>query len=375
MHYNNLRTNDPANRIGCTAIINSIEKRWDKADQDVFIAAVILNPFVKTAPFSSQSRLMTQASILSLLKCLYSRFFSITEEEEELKESLQRLYSDLEGYLDAKGRGICEGLGDYALAIEEHAKNANLSPDPLAVYKGMSIAGEPPPPLFKLADHILSICPNSASCERLFSIFGNTLTKLRNRLGNQTLTSLAELKMHIRDEHVHDGEMKKRVKRFFGNSSHSTNAASTLPLAPHASTPQSPDTTLEPPAQPLSSAMDNENHEMDIDPAMLQLEAPDSASDSPDHARNDFSHIVESFTRLAEGDEDKGDVQMPSHISIEICKLFDFNKSHWVSMHERSASRSLDEELELYELLDMDAPGEEDVNLEVDNTLDSVLHV
>jgi hypothetical protein len=46
-----------------------------------------------------------------------------------------------------------------------------------------------------------------------------------------------------------------------------------------------------------------------------------------------------------------------------------------VSLHERSASRSLDEELEFYELLNLDAPGDEDVNLDVDSTLDSVLHV
>ena len=33
------------------------------------------------------------------------------------------------------------------------------------------------------------------------------------------------------------------------------------------------------------------------------------------------------------------------------------------------------EELELYELLDMDTPKEEHVNVEIDYTLDSVLHV
>jgi hypothetical protein len=48
---------------------------------------------------------------------------------------------------------------------------------------------------------------------------------------------------------------------------------------------------------------------------------------------------------------------------------------HGVSLHERSASRSLNEELELNELLYMDVPGEVYVNLEIDHTLDSVLHV
>lgn len=49
------------------------------------------------------------------------------------------------------------------------------------------------------------------SCERLFSVFGNTLTELRNRLGTDTLTTLMEIKMHVRDEHVRK-KTKDRVK-------------------------------------------------------------------------------------------------------------------------------------------------------------------
>jgi hypothetical protein len=54
--------------------------------------------------------------------------------------------------------------------------------------------------------------------------------------------------------------------------------------------------------------------------------------------------------------------------------LFDFTKKSWIPLHELTASRSLDEELELYELLDLDAPGEEGINVEIDHTLESVLH-
>jgi hypothetical protein len=75
--------------------------------------------------------------------------------------------------------------------------------------------------------HVLSICPNSASCERLFSVYGNILAPHRNRLGNRTLTSLAEVQMHIRDEHVRDGETKKRMKRFFGAKTGVTNQPET----------------------------------------------------------------------------------------------------------------------------------------------------
>ena len=108
---------------------------------------------------------------------------------------------------------------------------------------------------------------------------------------------------------------------------------------------------------------------MKLDPALLQVS---------DDARNDFGRTA--LWNLLRGWQketrtDKGDVQMPSRISSPISELFNFKKNHWVSLHEQSASCSLDEELEFYELLNLDAPGGEDVNLDVDSTLDSVLHI
>lgn len=100
---------------------------------------------------------------------------------------------------------------------------------------------------------------------------------------------------------------------------------------------------------------------MEIDPALQ----------SPDDVINEFNHLTGSFARQAGEDDDDGDGRMPSVIEIKIVKLFDFTKKSWIPSHERSASRSLDEELELYELLDLDAPG---VNVEIDHALDSVLH-
>ena len=42
-------------------------------------------------------------------------------------------------------------------------------------------------------------------------------------------------------------------------------------------------------------------------------------------------------------------------------------------MHSRSSIRSFDEELELYEMLDMDAEGEEDVGVDVDDDMGDLL--
>lgn len=65
---------DAGDPTGCTAILNSLEKRWLATDQPIFIAAVIVNPFFRTTPFASHPCFM-KARINSLLASLYSRFF------------------------------------------------------------------------------------------------------------------------------------------------------------------------------------------------------------------------------------------------------------------------------------------------------------
>ncbi len=83
-----------------------------------------------------------------------------------------------------------------------HDYSKKMSPDPVEVYHDISIPGTQPSPLIRLALHILSICPNSASCERLFSTFGLIMTKLRTRISTKNLVNLAEFKLHLRDENM-----------------------------------------------------------------------------------------------------------------------------------------------------------------------------
>jgi hypothetical protein len=115
IYYTDIKANDSANDLGCAAILDSIEKRWAKADQDVFIAAVILNLFIKMSTFSSQAHFLTRAGILVLMKRLYRQFFSITETPEELEINTRRLFQNLGDYFD--GRGICVDMNQYISAI------------------------------------------------------------------------------------------------------------------------------------------------------------------------------------------------------------------------------------------------------------------
>jgi hypothetical protein len=48
-----------------TAIIDSIEKRWKKADQDLFIACIFLNPFLKMSLFNCSK--LSVAMVLGIL--------------------------------------------------------------------------------------------------------------------------------------------------------------------------------------------------------------------------------------------------------------------------------------------------------------------
>jgi len=73
-HYTRLKREQPEDVAACNAILESLEKRWAKADQDVFIAAVILNPLHKVAPFTKMVS-FSSAGVYTLLSRLWTRFY------------------------------------------------------------------------------------------------------------------------------------------------------------------------------------------------------------------------------------------------------------------------------------------------------------
>ena len=84
--------------------------------------------------------------------------------------------------------------------------------------------------------------------------------------------------------------------------------------------------------------------------------------------------MAEQQSQLVDEDDTDCEPVRQSPIGvILIPTLFDFNRSHWVDMHARAAIRSFDEELQLYEMLDLDAEGEEDVGVDVDNDTGDLL--
>ena len=64
-------------------IQGSLEKRWAKADQDVLILAVFLNPYIRRQPFSRVA--VTHANIYEIAARLLTRIFDQQPDLEFLK--------------------------------------------------------------------------------------------------------------------------------------------------------------------------------------------------------------------------------------------------------------------------------------------------
>ena len=170
-------------------------------------------------------------------------------------------------------------------------------------------------------------------------MFGTTLTKLRNRMGTSTLSSLAELKMHIRSEHQ-ERLTKIRMKHMFGRRSESIPSTTTSPSQPP---PPDPNPGPNEPIIALSASTISEASTFSI----RHLIPDEAAGDEP------------SITR-ADG-----------LISPE--KLFNFDICHWVNLYDEHTKKNITEELELCELLNQDAATDEGAEVDVDEMTGDIL--
>jgi hypothetical protein len=59
--------------------------------------------------------------------------------------------------------------------------------------------------------------------------------------------------------------------------------------------------------------------------------------------------------------------------TVKLVELFNFMDPYWISQYEQAAWHSFDEELELYELLDLDAEGKDQADIDVDDSMGDIL--
>jgi hypothetical protein len=80
--------------------------------------------------------------------------------------------------------------------------------------------------------------------------------------------------------------------------------------------------------------------------------------------------LVSLVDEAADNDHDGS---QSSKIIMRMIDLFDFSKDHWVKFQEASAVGSLEEELELYQLLDLDVPGDPELDLDLNDSIENIL--
>ncbi|KAI6155624.1 hypothetical protein BKA82DRAFT_4011105 [Pisolithus tinctorius] len=124
-----------------SAIIHGLEKCWSKSDQDVFIAAVILNPMYKMRPF---------AKIFLAHICYWSNIGSVSTVVLSLLPNFR--------------------MNTWVQSTVQISITNHQCPDPIWMYESVSFPDQQPSPLQKLAQQIFSICVNSASFLRSLQV-------------------------------------------------------------------------------------------------------------------------------------------------------------------------------------------------------------
>jgi hypothetical protein len=161
-------------------------------------------------------------------------------------------------------------------------------------------------------------------------VFGTILTKLRTRLGNKALVTIAELKLYLREEHLRAHAVKKRLKRSFGTAFGDESVDRSVPLA-----------------TPAHAAE-----------ASLPQSASENSEGTAPYTEPSIRGIVTALVEAVELDDTPPPAPAARATSIPIKNLFDFTQPYWVEAYEKLGMRGLQEELELCELLDLDAEGD-----------------
>lgn len=214
------------------------------------------------------------------------------------------------------------------------------------------------------AQHILSITANSASCERFFSALGGVLNKYRNNFTVTNLINNVELALHVRDEQIQSKVARKQLKKRF-----ETRSASALQEA--ARQQHNPST------QPSSSPPYTTDSESDIhnDYGNNSNVQPTRQPPNLQSFRGLINLEIERTVEDQDSDLSPEDFNIGPRLPFShftVSDLFDFDNPYWSSTFHNSAIRTFNEELEIYELLDCDAEGDDD-ELNIDETTTQAL--
>jgi hypothetical protein len=179
-------------------------------------------------------------------------------------------------------------------------------------------------------------------------MFGLILTRLRSRLRTKAMADLAELRLHLRDEHLRQGLVKARLQRSTTSHENAGTGAADPQEASLAPASQQPPSAVQDHADTLPGATDETDNQTLHAIADLFIQQVDEDEDF-----------------IAPGSQPQGAIQ------ITIAHLFNFSNSYWTTHLKAFASRSLNDELELYELIEAESDGDVSAGHEMDEMVEA----
>lgn len=187
-------------RIG---IHESLEKRWKKADQPVFLLAVVFNPYIRTRCFHPNSPFKLMRGLWPLVKKTFRRFFD-QDPDSAFRQSFANYIAGVGSWSD-EAMSLRE-LKELATAEKSHVNLVSLWREhDTGLDNG-------PNGIVKLAMRILSIVANSAGTERLFSKFGIVHTKHRNRMHHEQTRKIVLVKSDVEERHGRPAQTRNKRK-------------------------------------------------------------------------------------------------------------------------------------------------------------------
>jgi len=184
----------------------------------------------------------------------------------------------------------------------------------------------------------------------------------------------AELKMNIRNEHLRDTQRHSNLRKQFATEvareRHENQQSQVAVPVPTISITHSSDLIL---ATSHSGSGTSNNNSM--------ATSNDETTD-PNTAGNTFRRLVEQHMNQADIDRTDNKPLFPlgplsrdnvtRYQPMRIQDIFDFSNPYWKELIKKTVTRTFDQELEFYNMLDLDADGE-DLGADVDDLTGEVL--
>ena len=156
-------------------MMDSLEKRWAKMEQKLFLLAYVLHPARMLQHINPKLEFAYSCNIATYAGELYERLFS-----DSTAADSSEVFKQVACYLGMKG-AVANSIPKYT----------NSKEDPGTFW---SLMKQSTPQLARLATQLSQVAVNSAAVERLFSAFLNIQTKRRNKLVHERVHKIAAIK-------------------------------------------------------------------------------------------------------------------------------------------------------------------------------------